>query len=99
MKHVLPFALALAIGFLIPRIGYPRCLTIGLGLFAAGTLLLAVSLGGRSYADVLAAFFIIGLGFNLTEFWKISGSTSYDIRTRQFSAAQIQVTSSPMDRR
>lgn len=60
----LPFALALAIGFLLPRIGYPNCLALGLVLFAAGTLLLVPGLRQGSYPVVLTAFFIIGLGFN-----------------------------------
>jgi FHS family L-fucose permease-like MFS transporter len=60
----IPFALALAIGFLIPRLGYKNCLTTGMGLFAAGTLLLVPGLNSGCYELVLAAFFIIGLGFN-----------------------------------
>jgi lipopolysaccharide assembly outer membrane protein LptD (OstA) len=34
---------------------------------------------------------IIGLGFNLTEFWKINASASYDVLNRQISAPQISV--------
>jgi FHS family L-fucose permease-like MFS transporter len=60
----IPFVLALGIGFLIPRLGYKNCLTAGMGLFAAGTLLLVPALRSGSYALVLAAFFLIGLGFN-----------------------------------
>lgn len=60
----IPFALALGIGYLIPRLGYKHCLTTGMGLFAAGTLVLVPGLQTGSYALVLAAFFIIGLGFN-----------------------------------
>jgi lipopolysaccharide assembly outer membrane protein LptD (OstA) len=33
----------------------------------------------------------IGLGFNLTQFWKISASASYDILNQQFAAPQITV--------
>ena len=33
----IPFALAVVIGFLIPRIGYKNCLSVAMGLFAAGT--------------------------------------------------------------
>ena len=33
----------------------------------------------------------IGLGFNLTEFWKITASTSYDILNRAFAAPQVTV--------
>jgi FHS family L-fucose permease-like MFS transporter len=60
----IPFALALLIGFLIPRLGYKNCLSIAMGLFAAGTLLLIPGLQSGNYAIVLGAFFIIGLGFN-----------------------------------
>jgi hypothetical protein len=34
---------------------------------------------------------IVGLGFNLTEFWKINASGSYDIANRQVAAPQISV--------
>lgn len=33
----------------------------------------------------------VGLGFNLTEFWKISASTNYDIINRQFAAPMVTV--------
>ena len=33
----------------------------------------------------------IGLGFNLTEFWKINASASYDVLNRQFAAPQITI--------
>jgi FHS family L-fucose permease-like MFS transporter len=49
----IPFVLALGIGFLIPRLGYKNCLTIGMALFALGTLLLVPGLGSGSYAVVL----------------------------------------------
>jgi FHS family L-fucose permease-like MFS transporter len=60
----IPFVMALGIGYLIPRIGYKNCLTVGMALFAAGTLLLVPGLKGGSYEVVLVAFFVIGLGFN-----------------------------------
>jgi FHS family L-fucose permease-like MFS transporter len=60
----IPFALALVIGFLIPRVGYKNCLTIAMALFAIGTLLLIPGLQTGNYALVLLAFFVIGLGFN-----------------------------------
>jgi FHS family L-fucose permease-like MFS transporter len=60
----IPFALAVVIGFLIPRIGYKNCLSIAMGLFAAGTLLLIPGLQSGNYGLVLAAFFVIGMGFN-----------------------------------
>lgn len=34
---------------------------------------------------------IVGLGFNLTEFWKINASGSYDVLNREFAAPQITV--------
>jgi MFS transporter, FHS family, L-fucose permease len=60
----IPFVMAVAIGFAIPRVGYKNCLTIGLVLFAVGTLLLVPGLASGRYVVLLAAFFIIGLGFN-----------------------------------
>jgi len=61
----IPFVLAVAIGFLIPRFGYQKCLSVGMTLFAVGTLALVPGLHYHSYALVLGAFFIIGLGFNV----------------------------------
>jgi FHS family L-fucose permease-like MFS transporter len=60
----LPFVLALVIGLFVTRIGYKNCLSVGLFLFAVGTLLLVPGLERGSYALVLVGFFIIGLGFN-----------------------------------
>lgn len=60
----IPFTLAIGIGFLIPKIGYKNCLTLAMGLFASGTLLLIPGLQHAHYGLVLAAFFLIGLGFN-----------------------------------
>lgn len=60
----IPFVLALGIGFVIPRVGYKNCLSIAMALFAAGTLLLVPGLQTGNYAVVVAAFFVIGLGFN-----------------------------------
>ncbi len=60
----IPFALAVVIGFLIPRVGYQNCLTLAMALFAAGTLLLVPGLQSGNYGLVLFAFFVIGLGFN-----------------------------------
>jgi MFS transporter, FHS family, L-fucose permease len=60
----IPFALAVVIGFMIPRMGYKNCLTIAMALFATGTLLLIPGLQSGNYALVLTAFFVIGLGFN-----------------------------------
>ena len=60
----IPFALAVVIGFLIPRLGYKNCLSIAMALFAAGTLLLIPGVQTGNYALVLGAFFVIGMGFN-----------------------------------
>jgi MFS transporter, FHS family, L-fucose permease len=60
----IPFVLALAIGFLIQYIGYKSCLSVAMALFGGGTLLLVPGLNSGQYGLVLAAFFIIGLGFN-----------------------------------
>ena len=60
----LPFVMAVFIGYSISRIGYKNCLTIAMGLFSAGTLMLIPGLQTGNYYIVLAAFFIIGLGFN-----------------------------------
>jgi FHS family L-fucose permease-like MFS transporter len=60
----LPFALAVLIGLLIPRLGYKHCLSVAMLLFAAGTLLLIPGLQSGNYGLILAAFFILGLGFN-----------------------------------
>ncbi len=61
----LPFVLfSIAIGQMALRIGFQRCLTIAMFLFAAGTLLLVPGMLYRSYAIVLTGFFLIGTGFN-----------------------------------
>ena len=60
----IPFAFAVVIGFLIPRLGYKNCLSLAMALFAVGTLLLVPGLGSGNYTVVLAAFFVIGMGFN-----------------------------------
>lgn len=62
----LPFVLvSIPVGFLTQRLGFKRCLTLALALFAAGTLLLVPGLESQSYALVLAGFFLIGIGFNV----------------------------------
>src|SRR5581483_1113707 len=60
----IPFALAVVIGFLLPRAGYKNCLSIAMALFATGTLLLVPGLRSGNYTLVLVAFFVIGMGFN-----------------------------------
>jgi FHS family L-fucose permease-like MFS transporter len=60
----IPFALAVVIGWFMPRVGYKNCLSIAMVLFAMGTLLLVPGLRSGNYTVVLAAFFIIGMGFN-----------------------------------
>lgn len=62
----LPFVLvSIPVGFLTQRLGFKRCLTLALSLFAAGTLLLVPGLENGRYALVLAGFFLIGIGFNV----------------------------------
>lgn len=62
----LPFVLvSIPVGFLTLRLGFKRCLTLALALFAAGTLLLVPGLENGRYALVLAGFFLIGIGFNV----------------------------------
>ncbi len=56
---------SIGIGFLIRKIGYKKCLSIALFLFALGTWLLVPGLRQQNYGLVLAAFFIIGTGFNV----------------------------------
>ncbi len=60
----IPFVLAIAIGFLVKRIGFKNCLSVAMLLFAAGTLLLVPGLSSGQYWLVLVAFLIIGTGFN-----------------------------------
>lgn len=60
----IPFVLAVGIGFLIQYIGYKNCLSVAMALFGVGTLLLIPGLNSGHYGLVLAAFLIIGLGFN-----------------------------------
>ncbi len=60
----IPFLLAPAIGVLAQRIGFKNCLSLGMVLFAGGTLLFLPGLQSHHFAVVLIAFFIIGAGFN-----------------------------------
>ena len=60
----IPFALAIFIGLLIPRIGYKNCLSLAMLLFGVGTLLLIPGLQTGNYGLILVAFFILGMGFN-----------------------------------
>ncbi len=59
-----PFLIALPIGYLLRYIGYKRSLVIAMALFAGGTLMLIPALDSHRYGSVLAAFFLIGIGFN-----------------------------------
>jgi FHS family L-fucose permease-like MFS transporter len=62
----LPFVLvSIPVGFLTQRLGFKRCLTVALVLFAGGTYLLVPGLETGSYSLVLAGFFLIGIGFNV----------------------------------
>jgi FHS family L-fucose permease-like MFS transporter len=60
----IPFVLAIAIGFAVRRIGYKKCLTLAMLLYACGTFLLVPGLQATSYGVVLFGMFLIGLGFN-----------------------------------
>ena len=61
----IPFVLfSILIGLLSKKIGFKKCLTYAMFLFAAGTALLIPGLHYGNYAVVLIAFFIIGTGFN-----------------------------------
>jgi FHS family L-fucose permease-like MFS transporter len=55
----------LVAGSLAARFGYKKCLTLALLLFGAANLLVVPALHGRSYALLLGALFVMGLGFNL----------------------------------
>ena len=63
-KNVPFIFFSILIGLLSRKIGFKNCLTIALFLFAAGTALLIPGMRSGNYALVLAAFFIIGTGFN-----------------------------------
>jgi MFS transporter, FHS family, L-fucose permease len=61
----IPFVIfSILIGVLSKKIGFKNCLTIAMFLFAAGTALLIPGLHYNNYLLLLAAFFIIGTGFN-----------------------------------
>ncbi len=60
----IPFILAVAIGYLVKRVGYKNCMTLAMALFGAGTLVLIPGLRTHSYQLVLLGFFLIGVGFN-----------------------------------
>ncbi|MDR3738984.1 MAG: MFS transporter [Terracidiphilus sp.] len=60
----IPFVLAVAIGYLVKRVGYKNCMTLAMALFGAGTLVLIPGLQTHDYPLVLLGFFLIGVGFN-----------------------------------
>lgn len=60
----IPFILAVAIGYLVKRVGYKNCMTFAMALFGAGTLVLIPGLQTHDYPLVLLGFFLIGVGFN-----------------------------------
>jgi FHS family L-fucose permease-like MFS transporter len=61
----IPFVIfSILIGILSKKIGFKNCLTIAMFLFAAGTALLIPGMQYNNYMLLLAAFFIIGTGFN-----------------------------------
>ena len=61
----IPFVFfSILIGILSKKIGFKKCLTIAMFLFAAGTALLVPGIHYTSYALVLSGFFIIGIAFD-----------------------------------
>jgi FHS family L-fucose permease-like MFS transporter len=61
----IPFVFfSILIGVLSKRIGFKKCLTIAMFLFAAGTALLVPGLHYTSYSLILSGFFIIGVAFD-----------------------------------
>lgn len=60
----IPFVLAIAIGLAVRSIGFKKCLTVAMLLYAGGTFLLVPGLQATSYGVVLLGMFLIGLGFN-----------------------------------
>jgi MFS transporter, FHS family, L-fucose permease len=60
----IPFIFAVGIGMLIRYIGFKHCLSAAMALYSLGTLLLVPGLQSGHYWMVLAAFFVIGIGFN-----------------------------------
>ena len=61
----IPFALAVAIGFLIPRLGYKNCLSHRHGLCSPRARCCSCpACRAADYGVVLVAFFVIGMGFN-----------------------------------
>jgi FHS family L-fucose permease-like MFS transporter len=56
--------LSIPVGFIASKIGYRRCLTIAMLLYAAGTFFIIPALHHGWYWLILTAFFIVGAGFN-----------------------------------
>lgn len=56
--------LSIPVGYIATRIGYRRCLTIAMILYAFGTFLIIPALQQGLYWLILVAFFIVGAGFN-----------------------------------
>ena len=56
--------LSIPVGFIATKIGYRKCLTIAMLLYAAGTFLIIPALNHGWYWLILVAFFIVGAGFN-----------------------------------
>jgi FHS family L-fucose permease-like MFS transporter len=59
----IPFLGAVLLGNILHQLGYRRCLSLAMALFAAGTLLLVPGLATGSYKTILAGFLLIGSGF------------------------------------
>jgi len=56
--------LSIPIGYIASNIGYRKCLTIAMFLYATGTFLIIPALNHGWYWLILSAFFIVGAGFN-----------------------------------
>jgi FHS family L-fucose permease-like MFS transporter len=61
----IPFLFACFVGSKLAIVGYKRCLTIAMLLYAAGTLLLIPGLSQGRYELLLLGFFLIGSGFTV----------------------------------
>jgi FHS family L-fucose permease-like MFS transporter len=61
----IPFLFAFFVGSKLAIVGYKRCLTIAMLLYAAGTLLLLPGLRQGRYELLLLGFFLIGSGFTV----------------------------------
>jgi MFS transporter, FHS family, L-fucose permease len=61
----IPFLFAFVVGSKLLVVGYKRCLTVAMLLYAAGTFLLVPALRQGRYELLLFGFFLIGSGFTV----------------------------------